>query len=126
MEKEGLWYRVLKFRYGEVGRRLGEGGRHSSVWWKTVCKVREGVGEGTANWFEENIRCVVGDGSDILFWFDKWVGNIPLRLKYPRLFELTVDKNCKVADMRRLGWADDGRAWVWRRRLFAWEEENVR
>jgi len=28
--------------------------------------------------------------------------------------------------MWRLGWGDDGRAWVWRRRLFAWEEDSVR
>jgi len=28
--------------------------------------------------------------------------------------------------MRRLGWDGNGRAWVWRRRLFAWEEESVR
>jgi len=28
--------------------------------------------------------------------------------------------------MERLGWAVDGRAWVWRRRLFVWEEEMVR
>jgi len=25
-----------------------------------------------------------------------------------------------------MGWGGDGRAWVWRRRLFAWEEESVR
>jgi len=28
--------------------------------------------------------------------------------------------------MSRLGWADCGGAWVWRRRLLAWEEESVR
>jgi len=35
---------------------LCEGGSQSSMWWKTICKVREGVG----NWFEKNIRRVVG------------------------------------------------------------------
>ena len=49
-----------------------------------------------------------------------------MRFKYPRLFELAEDKNCKVVGMERLGWAVDGRAWVWRRRLFAWEEKMVR
>jgi hypothetical protein len=28
--------------------------------------------------------------------------------------------------MEREGWGEGGRGWVWRRRLFAWEEENVR
>jgi len=96
------------------------------MWWKTICKVREGVGEGVGNWFEENIRRVVGDGRDAFFWYDTWVGDVSLRLKYPRLFDLTMDKECKVADMRRMGWTVEGRAWEWRRRLFAWEEECVR
>jgi len=126
VDKEGLWYRVLKARYGEEGGRLGEGDRYSFVWWKTLSKVREGVGEGVGNWFEENIRRVVGDERDTLFWYDKWVGDVPLKLKFPRLFELVVVKNCTVADMGRLGWADDGMAWVWRRRLFAWEDETMR
>jgi hypothetical protein len=88
--------------------------------------VREGIGEGVGNWFEENIRRVVGDGRDTFFWYDTWVGDVPLRLKYPRLFDLAMNKECKVADMGRLGWTVDGRAWEWRRRLFAWEEECVR
>ena len=78
------------------------------------------------NWFEENICRVVGDGRHTFFWYDKWLGNTSLRFKYPRLFELAEDKNCKVVEMERLGWAVDGRAWVWRRRLFVWEEEMVR
>ena len=43
VDKEGLWYRVLKARYGEVGGWLCEGGSQSSMWWKIICKVREGV-----------------------------------------------------------------------------------
>jgi hypothetical protein len=77
-------------------------------------------------WFDDNIRRVVGDGRDTLFWYDNWVGDIRLRLKYPQLFDLVVDKESKVGDMGRLGWDGEGRAWVWRRRLFAWEEESVR
>jgi len=42
----GLWYHVLKARYGEVGVRIREGGRNSSVWWRMLCRIREGVGEG--------------------------------------------------------------------------------
>ena len=69
---------------------------------------------------------MVGDGRDTLLWYDNWVGDIPLRIKYPRLFELAVDKESKVGDMGRLGWDGDGRVWVWRRCLFTWEEESVR
>jgi hypothetical protein len=91
-----------------------------------ICRVREGVGEGVGRWFDDNIRRVVGDGRNTLFLYDNWIGDILLRYKFPRLFDLTVDKECKVEEMRRLGWGGDGRAWVCRRRLFAWEEESVR
>jgi len=49
-----------------------------------------------------------------------------LWVKFSHLFDLAMDKECKVADMWRRGWAVDGRAWEWRRRLFAWEEECLR
>ena len=42
------------------------------------------------------------------------------------IFDLAVDKECKVEEMWRLGWGEGGAAWVWRRRLLAWEEESVR
>ena len=48
-EKDGLWYRVLRARYGEVGGRIQEGGRDSSMWWRTICHVREGMGLGVGN-----------------------------------------------------------------------------
>lgn len=44
------------------------------------------------------------------------MGDIPLKIKFPRLFELSVDKEWSVTEANG----------VWRRRLFAWEEESVR
>ena len=122
----GLWYRVLKARYGEVGGRIREGGRDSSVWWTMLCRIREGDGEGPGTWFDDNIRRVVGHGQDTLFWYDKWLGDTPLRLKFPRLFDLAMEKDCTVGGMEGRGWGFDGEAWEWRRPLFAWEEDSVR
>jgi hypothetical protein len=31
-----------------------------------------------------------------------------------------------VEEMSRLGWEEEGLAWVWGRRLLAWEEESLR
>lgn len=53
------------------------------------------------------------------------MGEAPLKVQFPRLFDLTIDKDALVSDMERRGWADGGGAWVWRRRLLAWEEETV-
>jgi len=50
------------------------------------------LGEGIGSWFEGNICRVVGEGMDTLFWYDIWVGDIPLRHKFPRIFDLSVNK----------------------------------
>jgi hypothetical protein len=103
VDKEGLWYRVLKARYGEVGRWLQEGGRQGSSWWRMLCQIHGGIGEGVGSWFEENTRRVVGDGNNTLFWSDNWVGETPLCIKFPRLFDVAVNKECSVGEMARLG-----------------------
>jgi len=87
--------------------------------------IREGVGEGVGRWFDSNIRGVVGDGRGTYFWHDTWVGEIPLKNKFPRLFDLSVDKECSVEKMWRVLGEVEGRESLWRRRLFSWEEESV-
>jgi len=67
----------------------------------------------------------VGDGSRTLFWYDRWVGNVPLCTRFSRLFDLATNKLCTVVDMCGFGWEVGGEAWSWRRRLWAWEEELV-
>jgi len=69
---------------------------------------------------------VVGNGRNTFFWTDKWLGEVPLRRQFSRLFELSMRKDCTVEDMARLGWEEEGNGWMWRRRLLAWEEESVR
>ena len=125
MDKEGLWYRVLMDQYGEVGGQIREGYKHALVWWNMICRVREGVGMGVGRWFDENVRMVVGNGRNTLFRYDTWIGDTPLQLQFPGLFELVVEKESKVEEMRPLGWDSNGRAWVWRHCLYAWEEESV-
>ena len=49
VDKEGLWYPVLQAKYGEEGRRLKEGGRESSVWWRMISAIRSGIGMGAEN-----------------------------------------------------------------------------
>lgn len=50
------------------------------------------------------------------------MGEIPLKIKFPRLYELALKKECSVAEARRdIGAVGGGeRVRVWRRRLFAW------
>lgn len=75
--------------------------------------------------FDENVRRVVGGGSGTFFWTNNWVRGVPLWVKFPRLVALAENRWVTVEEMAMRGWEDGGGVWVWRRRLFAWEEESV-
>ena len=61
--------------------------------------MREGVGLSVRWWFDDNIRRVMGDGRDTYFWTDSWVGGVPLRVRFSRLFELAENRWMMVAEM---------------------------
>jgi len=95
------------------------------LWWRMITSIRRGVGVSEGSWFEDNVCRVVGGGGTIFFWSDNLVGGVPLRVQFPRLFDLAVDKWVTVQQMECRGWTDGGGAWEWRRRLLAWEEETL-
>ncbi|MCH86299.1 hypothetical protein A2U01_0007153, partial [Trifolium medium] len=97
VDKAGLWYRVLVARYVEVAGRLAVGGRSGSSW-REVAKIRDG---------------------------ESAEGGVPLSVKYRRLFDLSINKSSTVVIVRNLGWEEGGAAWLWRRQLWAWEEEML-
>jgi hypothetical protein len=44
-------------------------------------------------WFGDRVVRKVGDGSDIFFfWFDPWLGGIPLGVRFERFFGLAENK----------------------------------
>jgi len=81
---------------------------------------------GGGRWFVDNVGWEVGDGAHTLFWWDPWIDELVLKNSFGRLFDLSNNKMATVTKMYSLGWGEEGEAWKWRRRLFAWEEEKVR
>lgn len=75
-----MWYKVLVVRYGELGGCLMDRGRLNSIWWNNLISFKEGVGVGVGRWFEDNIWSGVGDGSQILFSWDKWIDGVVLKI----------------------------------------------
>jgi hypothetical protein len=65
VDKGGLWYKVLKAKYGEEKGRLKEGGRYDSIWWKELVRIRNGIRLREKSWFEENLRRMMSDGVDV-------------------------------------------------------------
>jgi hypothetical protein len=59
------------------------------------------------------------------FWTDPRLGGIPLSERFRRLYDLTENRSSLVVEMSALGWKVGGEAWVWRRQLWAWEEEML-
>ena len=53
-----------------------------------IQKKKEFLGSGKFN---------LGDGSQIHFWEDTWLGNTPLKYQYPSLFNITRKKHASVA-----------------------------
>ncbi|KAI3794370.1 hypothetical protein L1987_37000 [Smallanthus sonchifolius] len=58
---------------------------------------------------------IIGNGEDVAFWLDPWITDVPLRLKFPGLFSLEMDKHCKVC--ARVGDLDPSQQarWAWKR-----------
>ena len=99
------------------------GGREGLVWWREITNIQDGVGSAVSTWFHDNLCLKVGNGSSTLFWFDRWLGEAPLQVRFRRLFNLSENKLLTVAQMHDLGWDVGGEAWKLRRRLRALEEE---
>ncbi|KAK7268310.1 hypothetical protein RIF29_21007 [Crotalaria pallida] len=63
----------------------------------------------------------LGKGDDTLFWKDLWVGDKNLKNKFPKLFQVAVDKNSVVHSNGE--W--DGGICRWQvswRSLYSWEQ----
>jgi len=54
------------------------------------------------------VRRKVGNDVHTLFWTDRWVGEVPLRARFSRLFLLSDFKGKMVAEMFSLGWGVKG------------------
>jgi len=76
--------------------------------------------------FEECVEWDVGNGKNVLFWDDVWVGSEDLKSRFLRLFSLSTGKD---SNMESFGnGANDSLKWelVWRRGLFDWENVQER
>ena len=89
-----LWRRVIATKYGE-----GQGGWTTKICRRAHwCGLWRGIHDGWEN-FSKLVALVVGDGTHILFWHDKWVGDNSLKRLYPQLYVCSNDKKACISDV---------------------------
>ena len=110
-EANHLWWRVIAMKHGEGKGR----------WSTKVCTRahRCGLWRNISEWwvsFSKHLSFVVGDGSRILFWHDKWIEDNSLKNLYPELFVCSTNKEACISDVVCL--LVGGNVRVWNLRLF--------
>jgi len=92
------------------------------MWWRDLRKVWRSEEWGRK--FEDRLNLEVGNGREVMFWSDNWIDSEALKIGFPRLFSLFVNKEANLCDCGIWG----NRTWEWnlrwRRGMFAWEEEQ--
>nr|GEX13007.1 RNA-directed DNA polymerase, eukaryota [Tanacetum cinerariifolium] len=95
-QKDLLWTRVIKAIHADKGR-IGVGSKvtRKSIWCDIVREVHAVKMQGfdILNYMQKKI----GSGKDTFFWDDVWLGDTPLKYRFPRVYSLEVNKHVDVA-----------------------------
>ena len=54
---------------------------------------------------------MVGDGSRIIFWHNRWTGDVPLKILYPQLFLCSANKEACISEVLSPPVGDNDRVW---------------
>jgi hypothetical protein len=84
------WFKLIKGKYMTKGNFFLSSDRDASQFWKGLHKVKHLFKWGAIN--------KVRDEEGTLFWKDTWWGDVPLKLVYPRFFDICMDKDARVVD----------------------------
>nr|GFC21804.1 RNA-directed DNA polymerase, eukaryota, reverse transcriptase zinc-binding domain protein [Tanacetum cinerariifolium] len=88
-----LWYKVIRALYGSSVETHSTS--LSCNWCSIMREVNKLKGKGFDFWSHCKKR--IGNGDDSRFWFDCWIRDVPLRVKFPRLFALDLNKEASMA-----------------------------
>ncbi|XP_071699376.1 uncharacterized protein [Rutidosis leptorrhynchoides] len=112
-----LWIRIIKSIYG-IGGGLGFTSslpenklkKLSGRTWSNIFKIENTLTKLGCNLSNSFVKDV-GNGADTRFWIDKWLGDVPLKDAFPRLFRLESFKDVPITN--RLQVADSSLAFSW-------------
>jgi hypothetical protein len=87
INEEGVWKNLLKRKYlynqsiTQVNKKQGD-----SHFWSGLMNVKDT--------FLDMGSSIVNNGKQIMFWEDKWLGNLAFKEKYPSLYSIVRRKSC--------------------------------
>ena len=97
-QSDQLWSRILVSKYkGWRGLEQGPSKKYFSQWWSDLRSINQHLSMADVS---KQFSWKVGRGDQILFWEDTWVdGGIPLKDKFPELYQISSQRLQIVADM---------------------------
>ncbi|MCH93938.1 putative ribonuclease H protein, partial [Trifolium medium] len=118
VDANSIWYDLLTCRYGNLceavtGADTGSAKNQQSLWWRNLVALSYSV-HNQSDWFTEGVKIRLGDGTKVKFWSDNWLGSDSFMQVLPRLYTLSADRRCTLADAGN--WCDG----IWRQTL-AWQ-----
>jgi hypothetical protein len=90
---------------------------HGSQFWKALHKVK--------HLFKWGAIHVVGDGKCTQFWNDVWITASPLRIDFPRIYDICNKKNISVAGCAQMDWHPHLRRMLDAQALVEWNQLQV-
>ncbi|KAG5622081.1 hypothetical protein H5410_007299 [Solanum commersonii] len=109
--ENSLWKEVIAAKYGMRDKWMTTKvtSPYGSSAWRSISDLWDLV--------LERSYCKVGNGRKVVFWMDKWCGQVPLSQRFPDLYDLCQMQQATVAEL----WNDQGWNLHFRRNLNDWE-----
>ena len=112
LEKNSLWVNVIKalHKISVSPTSSAVKARFSGVW-SNIFKSGTSLLSFNLN-IEDLFSRSNGNGQQTLFWLDRWIRGVPLKLRFPDLFEQDSHKECSVANRVSQN-STGGLTWNW-------------